>query len=33
MGITMFPTVEKCTSEGREKETVVADLDGTLLRS
>nr|XP_016454745.1 PREDICTED: glycerol-3-phosphate 2-O-acyltransferase 6-like [Nicotiana tabacum] len=33
MGITIFPTVEKCTSEGREKHTVVADLDGTLLRS
>ncbi|XP_055808353.1 glycerol-3-phosphate acyltransferase RAM2-like [Solanum dulcamara] len=33
MGITMFPIVEKCTSEEREKETVVADLDGTLLGS
>ncbi|KAL8532564.1 hypothetical protein ACS0TY_008959 [Phlomoides rotata] len=27
-----FPVVEKCPSIGREKETVVADLDGTLLR-
>ncbi|KAF3643150.1 Glycerol-3-phosphate 2-O-acyltransferase 6 [Capsicum annuum] len=33
MGITTFPTIEKCTLEGREKDTVVADLDGTLLRS
>ncbi|MCD7461697.1 CAAX geranylgeranyltransferase alpha subunit [Datura stramonium] len=33
MGIASFPMVEKCTSEGREKDTVVADLDGTLLRS
>ncbi|MCD7461698.1 CAAX geranylgeranyltransferase alpha subunit [Datura stramonium] len=33
MEITMFPSVEKCTSDGREKDTVVADLDGTLLRS
>lgn len=28
----MFPSVEKCASIGREKETVVADMDGTLLR-
>jgi len=27
-----FPTVDKCSSDGREKHTVVADLDGTLLR-
>lgn len=27
-----FPTVEKCASIGREKDTVVADMDGTLLR-
>ncbi|KAH7373882.1 hypothetical protein KP509_17G078600 [Ceratopteris richardii] len=27
-----FPDVEKCSSEGREKHTVVADLDGTLTR-
>ncbi|KAF3670220.1 Glycerol-3-phosphate 2-O-acyltransferase 6 [Capsicum annuum] len=33
MGITMFATIEKCTSSGREKDTVVANLDGTLLRS
>ncbi|MBA0664423.1 hypothetical protein Goklo_004428 [Gossypium klotzschianum] len=26
-----FPTVEKCPSVGREKHTVVADMDGTLL--
>ncbi|KAK6778601.1 hypothetical protein RDI58_025319 [Solanum bulbocastanum] len=32
MSITIFPTVEKCTSEGREKDTLVTDLDGTLLR-
>ncbi|CAK9134316.1 unnamed protein product [Ilex paraguariensis] len=32
MAITTFPTVEKCASIGREKDTVVADLDGTLLR-
>ncbi|MCD7461699.1 CAAX geranylgeranyltransferase alpha subunit [Datura stramonium] len=32
MGIPTFPTIEKCTSIGREKETVVADFDGTLLR-
>lgn len=28
---TNFPTVDKCASIGREKETVVADMDGTLL--
>ncbi|PIA40248.1 hypothetical protein AQUCO_02500147v1 [Aquilegia coerulea] len=27
-----FPTVDQCASIGREKHTVVADLDGTLLR-
>ncbi|KAL5582434.1 hypothetical protein UlMin_014876 [Ulmus minor] len=27
-----FPTINKCTSIGREKDTVVADMDGTLLR-
>ncbi|KAJ6870698.1 hypothetical protein NC652_036374 [Populus alba x Populus x berolinensis] len=27
-----FPAVDKCASIGREKHTVVADLDGTLLR-
>ncbi|KAH0720854.1 hypothetical protein KY290_005870 [Solanum tuberosum] len=32
MSITFFPSVEKCTSEGREKDTLVTDLDGTLLR-
>ncbi|KAK4371033.1 hypothetical protein RND71_010508 [Anisodus tanguticus] len=32
MVITTFPTVDKCTSIGREKDTVVADMDGTLLR-
>ncbi|KAK1376516.1 PlsC domain-containing protein [Heracleum sosnowskyi] len=32
MDITNFPTVENCSSLGREKDTVVADLDGTLLR-
>ncbi|MBA0570517.1 hypothetical protein Golob_004163 [Gossypium lobatum] len=26
-----FPTIEKCPSVGREKHTVVADMDGTLL--
>ncbi|KAI3452795.1 hypothetical protein Pfo_009458, partial [Paulownia fortunei] len=29
---TAFPSVEHCPSIGREKETVVADMDGTLLR-
>ncbi|WCJ21763.1 Glycerol-3-phosphate acyltransferase RAM2 [Euphorbia peplus] len=29
--IDTFPTVNKCTSIGREKHTVVADMDGTLL--
>lgn len=28
----MFPTVDQCSSTGREKDTVVADMDGTLLR-
>ncbi|KAK3027860.1 hypothetical protein RJ639_041494, partial [Escallonia herrerae] len=32
MAITTFPTVENCASIGREKHTVVADMDGTLLR-
>ncbi|XP_009631330.1 glycerol-3-phosphate acyltransferase RAM2-like [Nicotiana tomentosiformis] len=32
MAITTFPTVDKCASIGREKDTVVADMDGTLLR-
>lgn len=32
MSITTFPAVEKCTCIGREKDTVVADMDGTLLR-
>lgn len=27
-----FPTIDKCASIGREKDTVVADVDGTLLR-
>ncbi|CAM6099235.1 unnamed protein product [Calypogeia fissa] len=27
-----FPDITKCSSEGREKQTVVSDLDGTLLR-
>ncbi|GAV85068.1 Acyltransferase domain-containing protein/HAD domain-containing protein [Cephalotus follicularis] len=27
-----FPTVDQCTSTGRENHTVVADMDGTLLR-
>ncbi|OAY69794.1 Glycerol-3-phosphate 2-O-acyltransferase 6 [Ananas comosus] len=30
--VEVFPTVDKCSSEGRETHTVVADLDGTLLR-
>ncbi|PON38867.1 Phospholipid/glycerol acyltransferase [Trema orientale] len=29
---TVFPTVGKCSSTGRENHTVVADMDGTLLR-
>lgn len=29
--MSTFPTVESCSPEGREKDTVVADLDGTLL--
>ncbi|WMV52252.1 hypothetical protein MTR67_045637 [Solanum verrucosum] len=33
MGITTFPTIEKCTLEGRARDTIVANLDGTLLRS
>ncbi|KAK4724986.1 hypothetical protein R3W88_027765 [Solanum pinnatisectum] len=33
MAITRFPMVEKCTSIDRENDTVVTDLDGTLLRS
>lgn len=33
MGITAtFPSVKDCPSIGREKDTVVADMDGTLLR-
>ncbi|THF99189.1 hypothetical protein TEA_002648 [Camellia sinensis var. sinensis] len=32
MAIPNFPTVENCPSIGREKHTVVADMDGTLLR-
>ncbi|GLJ25859.1 hypothetical protein SUGI_0495490 [Cryptomeria japonica] len=31
-GYDEFPTVDKCVSTGREGQTVVADLDGTLLR-
>ncbi|KAK7279081.1 hypothetical protein RJT34_24125 [Clitoria ternatea] len=31
MAFEMFPTVNKCESIGREKHTVVADMDGTLL--
>ena len=26
-----FPTIDRCSSIGREKHTVVADMDGTLL--
>lgn len=29
---TAFPTVDKCSSTGRDKHTVVTDMDGTLLR-
>ncbi|KAM3754379.1 hypothetical protein ACB098_03G160200 [Castanea mollissima] len=32
MAKTTFPTVDKCTSIGREHHAVVADMDGTLLR-
>lgn len=32
MAAATFPPVEKCVSIGREKDTVVADMDGTLLR-
>lgn len=32
MAITKFPMVEKCASMNREKDIVVTDLDGTLLR-
>ncbi|XP_073303925.1 glycerol-3-phosphate acyltransferase RAM2-like [Primulina huaijiensis] len=32
MADASFPSVEDCTSIGREKDTVVADMDGTLLR-
>ncbi|XP_049389760.1 glycerol-3-phosphate acyltransferase RAM2-like [Solanum stenotomum] len=32
MAITTFPSVDKCASIGREKDTVIADMDGTLLR-
>ncbi|KAF8040558.1 hypothetical protein BT93_B2706 [Corymbia citriodora subsp. variegata] len=32
MAVPTFPTVDQCASIGREKHTVVADLDGTLLR-
>ncbi|CAI9092762.1 OLC1v1028089C1 [Oldenlandia corymbosa var. corymbosa] len=32
MMTSTFPTVDKCASIGREKDTVVADMDGTLLR-
>ncbi|KAL2326642.1 hypothetical protein Fmac_025700 [Flemingia macrophylla] len=31
MASSTFPTVNKCSSIGREKHTVVADMDGTLL--
>lgn len=27
-----FPTIEKCLSNGRENQTVIADMNGTLLR-
>uniref|UniRef100_A0A7N0TRD2 Glycerol-3-phosphate acyltransferase RAM2 n=1 Tax=Kalanchoe fedtschenkoi TaxID=63787 RepID=A0A7N0TRD2_KALFE len=32
MTVARFPSVEKCASIGRESHSVVADLDGTLLR-
>ncbi|XP_044488353.1 glycerol-3-phosphate acyltransferase RAM2-like [Mangifera indica] len=32
MDFDAFPTVDQCASVGREKHTVVADMDGTLLR-
>lgn len=32
MTMSRFPSVDKCESIGREKHSVVADLDGTLLR-
>nr|XP_017223270.1 PREDICTED: glycerol-3-phosphate 2-O-acyltransferase 6-like [Daucus carota subsp. sativus] len=32
MAITSFPTIENCPAVSREKDTVVADLDGALLR-
>ena len=32
MAKTTLPTVDKCTSIGREQHAVVADMDGTLLR-
>ncbi|QCE05765.1 glycerol-3-phosphate 2-O-acyltransferase 6-like [Vigna unguiculata] len=31
MAFSTFPSVSKCSSIGREKDTVVADMDGTLL--
>ena len=30
--VAPFPTVDKCSSTGRESHTVVTDMDGTLLR-
>ncbi|KAJ0095119.1 hypothetical protein Patl1_16294 [Pistacia atlantica] len=32
MAFNAFPTIDQCASVGREKHTVVADMDGTLLR-